>query len=596
LLWTRFVPARWDLRNVLPVGREGGLSKTLEALEAKTKSFEAVRGRLDFFSARDVVDALAAYGAVVEGISRISAYSYMEYTADTADQKAKARLDKAEDLEVEIKNRTLFFRLWWTGLEDKRIEELMPGDGDDRYVLVTWRKLKPYTLGETVEQVINVKNTTGFSSWVHHYDKITSDFVFTVKVRGKALKDEKGRPRKMVADEVARLFVSPDAPTREAAYRTLLAKYAENGGVLGEIYRTVVRDWRNENVILRGYKSPIASRNLENDVPDEAVSTLLKVCRKNAPVFQDFFSMKAKLLGTKKMSRYHIYAPLERKEKLVTYGKAVRTVLDAYKAFDRKVAALALKVFETGHVDSSPRRGKRSGAYCMSVTPDVIPYLFLNFSGTTRDVYTMAHESGHAVHSQLASSHSMLAFQPPLVLAETASVFGEMILFDRMIRDETDEEVKRSVLLDKISSMYGTIGRQAHFVLFESAAHEAVNSGATTEDLCATYLANLRGQFGTTVEVPEEFRWEWTYIPHIYHTPFYCYAYAFGNLLSLALYDRYTKEGRSFVRNYLKILSYGGSVSPADILQEVGFDLRSEGFWQSGFDVIERLVSQLRRL
>jgi oligoendopeptidase F len=472
----------------------------------------------------------------------------------------------------------------------------MPGNRDDTYVLVSWRKLKPYTLGEKVEQAINVKNTTGFSSWVHHYDKITSDFVFTVKVKGKALRDEKGRPRKMVVEEVTRLFMSPDAPTREAAYRTLLAKYAENGGVLGEVYRTVVRDWRNENVKLRRYKSPIASRNLENDVPDEAVSTLLEVCRKNAPVFEDFFITKAKLLGMKKMSRYHIYAPLARKQKLVAYRQAVRTVLDAYEAFDRKVAALAFKVFETGHVDSSPRRGKRSGAYCMNVAPDVVPYLFLNFSGTTNDVYTVAHESGHAVHGQLASSHSMLTFEAPLVLAETASVFGEMILFDRMMRDETEAEVKRSVLLDKISSMYGTIGRQAHIVLFESAAHEAVDSGATVDGLCSAYLANLKGQFGMAVEVPEEFKWEWTYIPHIYHTPFYCYAYAFGNLLSLALYDRYTKEGRSFVPKYLKILSYGGSASPAEILQEVGFDLRSEDFWQSGFDVIGRLVAQLRRL
>jgi oligoendopeptidase F len=568
----------------------------LGGLEVETKSFEALRGKLEFFDASDFTEALSSYGAIAEDISRISAHSYMEFTADTSDQKAKARLDRAEDLEAETKNRTLFFKLWWTGLDDKRARELMPNNSDDKYILASWRKLKPYTLGEKVEQAINVKNTTGFSSWVHHYDKITSDFVFTVKVKGRTLRDEKGRPRKMVVDEVARLFASPDVATREAAYRTLLAKYAENGGVLGEVYRTIVRDWRNENVKLRGYRSAIAPRNLENDVPDEAVSTLLEVCRKNATVFQDFFSMKAKLVGTKKMSRYHIYAPLERKEKLVAYGKAVRTVLDAYEAFDRRVAKLALKVFETGHVDSSPRKGKRSGAYCMSVTPNVVPYLFLNFSGTEKDVYTIAHESGHAVHGQLASSHSMLTFQPPLVLAETASVFGEMILFDRTMRDETDAEVKRSVLLDKISSMYGTIGRQAHFVLFESAAHEAVNSGATVEDLCAAYLANLRGQFGTAVEVPEEFKWEWIYIPHIYHTPFYCYAYAFGNLLSLALYDRYTKEGGSFVPNYLKILSYGGSASPADILQEVGFDLRSEGFWQSGFDVIERMVSQLQRL
>ena len=345
---------------------------------------------------------------------------------------------------------------------------------------------------------------------------------------------------------------------------------------------------------LRGYSSPIAPRNLENDVPDGAVDVLLKVCSSEAPVFQDFFRIKGRLLGFRKMSRYHLYAPLETKEKSISYEEAVRNVLEAFGEFDQRVAKMALRVFQSRHVDSSPRKGKRAGAYCMSVVPSVVPYLFLNFAGMTRDVYTIAHESGHAVHSQLSSDHSVLTFHPPLVLAETASVFGEMILFDNMMKNEKDPEVRRSVLLDRLSSVYATIGRQSHFVLFEKEAHEAVATGATVEDLCKAYIENLRGQFGSSVSVPDEFRWEWTYIPHIYHTPFYCYAYAFGNLLSLALYDRYVREGKDFVPDYLRILSFGGSESPSKILQDVGIDLRSERFWQSGFDVIKRMVDQLQ--
>ena len=232
----------------------------------------------------------------------------------------------------------------------------------------------------------------------------------------------------------------------------------------------------------------------------------------------------------------------------------------------------------------------------MSVTPEVVPYLFLNFSGATRDVYTIAHESGHAVHSQLAAGHSVLTFHPPLVLAETASVFGEMILFDKFMREEKDAELKRAVLLEKISSMYATIGRQAYFVVFENQAHPAVNEGSTVSDLCDVYSSVLKEQFGEAVEVPEEFRWEWTYIPHIYHTPFYCYAYAFGNLLSLALYDAYMKRGRSFVPKYLRVLGYGGSERPGKILSQVGIDVTSAGFWQSGFDVIRRMVDELQKL
>jgi len=182
------------------------------------------------------------------------------------------------------------------------------------------------------------------------------------------------------------------------------------------------------------------------------------------------------------------------------------------------------------------------------------------------------------------------------VLAETASVFGEMILFDKFMREEKDAGLKRAVLLEKISSMYATIGRQAYFVVFENQAHKAVSEGSTVSDLCNVYSSVLKEQFGDVVKVPEEFRWEWTYIPHIYHTPFYCYAYAFGNLLSLALYDAYLKEGRSFVPKYLRVLSYGGSESPGKILDQVGIDITSAGFWQSGFDVIRRMVDELQKL
>jgi len=591
-----FEPGRWNLEDALPRGAGRGMQERLEAAGEKAARFEEFRGRLNRFTAGDVGSTLVLYESIVDDLSKTSAYAYMRYSADTADQQAKAAIDTAEDLRAEVDNRVLFFRLWWAGLEDSRTAGLTPANTDHRYVLDLWRKLKPYTLEEKVEQAINLKNVTGFSAWTHHYDKIVSGFSFTVKTRGRILKDAAGKPKKMVVDEVARLFASTDPAIRTAAYSTLLKKYADNGDLLGEVYRTIVRDWRNENVKMRGYPSAISPRNLENDVPDASVETLLKVCRANGSVFQDFFRLKAKMLGMKKMSRYHIYAPLVKKERKVAYADAVRMVFDAFGEFDAGFARMARRVFDQGHVDASPRQGKRNGAYCMSVTPEVVPYLFLNFSGATRDVYTIAHESGHAIHSQLAAGHSVLTFQPPLVLAETASVFGEMILFDKFRREERDPELKRAVLLEKISSMYATIGRQAYFVVFENQAHPAANEGSTVSDLCNVYSSVLKEQFGEAVNVPEEFRWEWTYIPHIYHTPFYCYAYAFGNLLSLALYDTYLKEGKSFVPQYLKILSYGGSESPGKILDRVGIDIASAGFWQSGFDVIRRMVDELQKL
>ena len=581
-----FALGEWNLTDALPSMEGPGLAKVLAAIETDVKRFESLRGSLSKATPAAVGDALRLYEGILDNVQRVTETGYMAYSVATADGTKKAFLDMAEETRAGVENRTLYFRLWWIGLDDESVRRLTPANLDHRHVLQTWRKLRPHTLGEEAEKVVNLKNTTGFLGWAHHYDKIASDFTYTLSVGGKPVKGRGGKAQKLVAEQVTRLFASPNPKMREAAYTALLGKYRENGQVLGEVYRTIVRDWRNENVKLRNYASPISTRNLENDVSDGAVETLLSSCRKNATVFHDFFRLKAKMLGSKGMARYHIYAPLISKDRRVSYPEAVRTVLDSFSAFDRRMGKLAQNTFEMKHVDSIPRKGKNGGAYCMSITPSVVPYLFLNFAGMSRDVYTIAHESGHAVHSQLSSSHSIMTFQPPLVLAETASVFGEMILFDKFMREEKDDEVKKAVIMEKVSSMYATIGRQANFVIFEKGAHDAVADGATVDDLTGRYLAGLREHFGSAVKVPDEFGWEWTYIHHIYHTPFYCYAYAFGNLLSLSLYETYRREWEKFVPKYVRMLSHGGSMSPGKVLAEVGVYLESARFWQSGFDVI----------
>jgi oligoendopeptidase F len=585
------VATTWNLVDVVP-GNEKGIAALRSELQEEIGVFEGMRPSLGALNKSGLVEALRAYSKIQETRARINSYALMLFSQDTRNQDAKVLVDQSSDLWAETDNRTLFFRLWWIGLPDQKATELRPENPDDAYFLDTVRRLKPHTLEEKVEQAINLKSATGIWQWVHHYDHLTSSFTFTVGPEGR----KGSKRRKLVSSEVVKMFAAPDAGTRKAAYVAYLSKFFDESGVLGDVYRTVVRDWRNEYVKLRGYDSPISARNMENEVSDAAVGTLLSQCKENAKVFQDFFALKAKLLGMKKMSRYHIYAPLSRKERKVSFAEGVAQVGEAFESFDHGFASLFRNTLDERHVDAFPRLGKRSGAYCMSVTPSLVPYILFNFAGTPRDVYTIAHESGHSIHSQLASGHSMLTFQPTLVLAETASVFGEMILFDGMMNKEKDAEVKRGVLLDKISNMYATIGRQAHFVLFEMDAHDAVDRGAKVDDLGAIYLKNLRAQFGNSMEVPDNFMWEWVAIPHIYHTPFYCYAYAFGNLLSLALYQRYRTEGKEFVPKYLRLLSHGGSMSPKDILQEVGVDIESAGFWDSGFEVIRQMVAELRRL
>ena len=271
------------------------------------------------------------------------------------------------------------------------------------------------------------------------------------------------------------------------------------------------------------------------------------------------------------MSRYHIYAPHRTEQKSYRYEDAIRMVLAAYRGFSPQLAELAERVVHEHHIDARTRPAKIGGAYCYSVVPGMTPYVLLNFTGEARDIATMAHELGHAVHGMLAARHSMFTFHSTLPLAETASVFGERILSDTLMNQERDKKVRQGLLLNQLDDIYATVLRQAYFVQFENQAHEMIAQGATVK----------------------EFQWEWLTIPHIFASPFYCYAYSFGNLLVLALYRMYQKEGAAFVPKYLDLLSTGGSEAPQTILAKVGVDMASEDFWQSGFDTIREMVDQL---
>jgi oligoendopeptidase F len=293
------------------------------------------------------------------------------------------------------------------------------------------------------------------------------------------------------------------------------------------------------------------------------------------------------------MSRYHIYAPHQAERKRYRYAEAARMVLAAYRGFSPQLADLAERVFTERHVDAQIRRGKMGGAYCYSIVPAMTPYVHLNFTGEARDIATMAHELGHAVHGMLAGHHTVFTFHSTLPLAETASVFGERILSDSLMAQESDRRVKQALLVAQLDDIYATVMRQAYFVLFEQRAHGMISDGATVTDLAESYLASLQEQFGRAMRIPREFKWEWLTIPHIFASPFYCYAYSFGNLLVLALYRMYQEQGTDFVPRYINVLATGGSKPPHDILREMGVDMTAESFWQSGFQAISSMVSQL---
>ena len=581
--------SRWSLQELFPAADSPEFEQAQAALNAKVEAFAETRSQLTAdisFAAFEKI--VARLEDISEQVHRLYSFAGLWFTEDTQNQSAQGLQAQMQQLMAQLTNSTLFFSLWWKELDDVNAQRLMDQAGDYRYWLEEMRHFKPHTLSEAEEKIINIKDVTGVNALVNLYDAITNRYVFRVEIDGAA--------KEMTRGELMVLARNPAPGLRAAAYQELYRVYGEDAPILGQMYQTRVRDWRNEQIDLRHYHNPIAARNLHNDIPDDVVDTLLRVAADNSGLFQRFFQLKARWLGMEKLRRYDIYAPVMAADKTYSFATAADMVFDAFDEFDPQIAHLAQRVFAENHLDSEVRHGKRGGAFCWTVSPRLTPWVLVNYQGKANDVSTLAHELGHAVHGMLAAHHSVFTHHASLPLAETASTFGEMLLVDRLLASESDDNVRRDILFTQVDDAYATIMRQAYFALFEEEAHAKIAQGASVDELAQAYLQNLQDQFGDAVEISDEFRWEWVSIPHIYHVPFYVYAYAFGQLLVLALYQQYKEEGAAFIPRYRQILTAGGSASPQQILEDAGIDIRRRTFWQGGFDIIAELVAQLEAL
>ena len=592
----KYIQSGWRLKELIGSFDEGDINNALAAVSESAGKIEDLRDKLS----PDMSGELFRSGlALIEEFSRraihLNGATALWFSADTQNQEALALLGRVEQALTEAGNRIMFFSLWWRKLDKENARRLMEGSGDLRYYLYQQRLFSDYTLTEPEEQIISIKDVNGVGALSTIYDIISNKFVFSVEIEGKR--------KEMSRDELAVYVRHPLPEIREAAYREQYRVFGAETTVLGQIYINIVRDGQSENMGLRGFGSPISVRNLSNDIPDPVVTTLLDVCRDEAHVFRSYFKMKAKRIGpnksnksnkSNKLRRFDLYAPVSSaRQENIPFDDAVGMVMESFNAFSPEFASLAKRVLDEGHIDSEIRPGKRGGAFCFSITPGLAPWVLVNYTGEPRQVATLAHELGHAVHSMLAQDHSILTFHAPLPLAETASVFSEMLLTDRLLAEVKDDTARQDILFETIDNIYATVLRQAFFVLFEREAHEAVKEGKTIDQISEMYLENLKVQFGDTVDIDPVFSREWISIPHIFHTPFYCYAYSFGMLLSLSLYKRYKEEGAAFAPVMIRILSHGGSMKPADILSEAGIDMADPNFWRGGFRVIEDMVGKL---
>ena len=584
-----FVLSKWSLDDLYPSDSKEKFLSDLNLLEQKTTAFQHYRAEL---SADMPVDKFLAilneYEAINEMAQRLNGYTHLLFAADTRNSAVLSQMVQTRSRITVLSNTIMFFELWFCELTDEESGRFITAAEGFRHYLTCLHQSKPHTLCEQEEKIINTKDMTGKNALVNLYNTITNRYVFTPSISTEEKHLTRGELMTYARSEIRE--------ERKAAYEEMYRVYANDSTILGQIYQSIARDWDQEKTVLRQYASPISARNLSNDIPDEIVDLLLNTCRKNKGIFADFFRWKKQTLELDEFHRFDLYAPIGSDDKKVSFDKALHIVLDSYSCFDQEFSRMAESIYNARHIDSEIRHGKRSGAFCSTVSPKHTPWVLVNFQGKLDDIFTLAHELGHGIHSLSAADKNSFEQHACLPLAETASTFGEMLLSDYLEQRVTDPSALRNLLAKELDDNYATIMRQSYFAIFEKQAHRMIMEGADIHQLSDAYLDNLREQFDGSVITDDYFRWEWTAIPHIFHTPFYVYAYSFGQLLVLSLYNQYKTEGKTFIPRYKEMLRKGGSQQPGELLKEAGFDFTKESFWQGGFDILKGKLERLKGL
>jgi oligoendopeptidase F len=582
-------PSRWRLEDLYPDPNSPEFQQALQRVEAEIQAFEGFRPRLTpDLTSGEFLDMIQQYEDLVRLLSRIINYGFLLFSEDMRSKNAQSCWSRVQQIAAQAERRTLFFSSWWNDLDEKQAEMLMEDSSDYRYWLEAMRLQKPFTLSETEEKIVGLKDAAGSKGLLKLYETITGRYVFKLKI-----KDE---IKEFTRHELSDYVRDPDLAVRAGVYQEYLRIFEQDAPLLGQIYQSVVRDWHSENVLLRGYASPISVRNVVNDLPDEVVEVLLEVCRKNAFLFHRYFRLKARTLGMERLRRYDIYAPVTRGEKRYQFSTAVELVLESFREFDSHLADLANQVLAEHHLDSEVREGKRPGAYCVAVESDLTPWISTSFEGDTEDIAALARELGRAAHYMMASHHTAFTQKPSRMLSDVASSFSEMLAIDHLINAVSESETQRELLFKRMDHFYTAILRQVYFVMFEQAAHDRIQAGASVNELNDVYLALLKDQFSDSIDLSDDFRYEWLGISTFFHLPFYAYEYAFSRLLVLSLYRQYQVEGEPFKSRYLETLAAGGSLSPKRILSLVGIDITSREAWQTGFDALTSNLEELEGL
>jgi oligoendopeptidase F len=579
---------RWDLSDLYLGLDDPQIKRDLKTALSTAREFEIeYRGEVDSdgISSSMLLGALEELESITETVGKLLSYAYLEFAADTSNPTRGAFLKYVEERSTEIRKHLIFFELEWIALPDEIADRLIGDEVLSRYrhFLRQERRYKPHKLSEPEEKILDEKANTGSRAFIRLFDEVINNIRFKVRLDGKI--------KHLNETEALALLYDTRRDIRRAAAKGLTKGLRENIHVLTYIFNTLVEDHSIDDR-LRSYRDPMDSRHLDNEIDKETVDTLMASCEDNFDMVEEYYNLKKGLLGVKKFYDYDRYAPIDTEKKTIDYKAGKQIILDSFADFSSRLSDIAGEFFDKNWIDAEIRQGKRGGAFSHSTVPSVHPYVFTNYSGKLRDVMTLAHELGHGIHQYLSRHQGYFQCNPPLTTAETASVFGEILVFHKLMESEENSGVRLSLLCGKLEDIFATVFRQVVLTRFEEKLHHARRDKGelTAESISEIWIEANKQMFGNSVVLTDDYSWWWTYIPHFIHSPFYCYAYSFGELLVLSLYSKYLKESDSFVPRYIELLSSGGSESPENLLSRVDVDITDPEFWQGGLSILRGMV------
>jgi oligoendopeptidase F len=576
----------WDLAPLVHGEGDAGADRLLDEAAERAQAFaDTYAGRVAELSAAEFAAAIAELEALSELASRSGHYAMLRFSIDTADPEIGALMQRMQEKSTQVETQLLFFELEWAALDDERADELLAADGLDtaRHFLRSARRYRPHLLTEPEEKILSEKAISGRSAW----SRLFSEQVSALQV------PLPGEDEPVPLDAALARLMSPDREVRRTSAEAVTATLAPGLRTRAYIFNTLIHDKAVDDR-LRHYDNWLSARNLANEASDESVQALLTAVRSRYEIPRRWYRLKAQLLGLDRLADYDRMAAVTEDDEPVDWEEAKQLVLATYADFTPELGDPARAFFDDNRIDAPPRPAKRGGAFAAYTVPSEHPYLMLNYTAKRRDVLVLAHEMGHGLHAELARPRGILEQGTPLTLAETASVFGETLVFGRLLEQAPTPESRLSLLAESIEGSIATVFRQTAMNRFEDLVHTGRREEGelSVERFKALWVESQEEMLGDSVELTEGYGSWWSYVPHFISTPGYVYAYAYGQLLALSIYKRYVDEGEPFVPCYLELLRAGGSRSPEELGRIVGIDLADPGFWDSGLDLVETQLEE----